>query len=100
MKYFKCPRCKNSISLKELFRFNKNHQTICNNCNTVLNPAKIKSWNWAFVIGLLSVVIPAKIILYYYNDFLMAAFVGLLGGVFGILFVAIHAYFTTKFEEL
>ena len=100
MKNFKCPRCNNSISIKELFRFKRKNQTKCDNCNTILKPIKIKSWNWGFVIGLLSVAIPAKIILFYYNDFLLAAFVGLLGGILGIFFVALHTYLSAEFEEI
>lgn len=100
MKNFKCPKCKNSISLKELFCFKRNHQTICSNCKAILSPKKIKSFNWGFGIGFSAVVIPAQIVLFYFNDFLMAAYVGLLGSIIGILFVSLYTYLTTAFEEI
>jgi len=99
MKNFSYPNCKSPISIKELFQFKKNHQTVCNNCKTILKPKNIKSWNWGFVVGFLAVTIHAQIILYFYDNFFIAAVISICFGSIAILFVALHTYLTAEFEE-
>ncbi|MBK8945315.1 MAG: hypothetical protein IPM32_08610 [Ignavibacteriae bacterium] len=99
MKNFSCPNCKSPISIKEIFRFRKNHQTNCNNCKTILKPKNIKSWNWGFGIGLLSVVIPATIILHFYDNFLIAAIISICSAVIAISLVALYTYLSVEFEK-
>ncbi|MBK7104146.1 MAG: hypothetical protein IPH62_02545 [Ignavibacteriae bacterium] len=64
-----------------------------------MKPKNIKSWNWGFGIGFLSVVIPATIILHFYDNFLIAALLSICFGSIAVLFVVLHTYLTTEFEE-
>lgn len=100
MNKFKCPKCDRPIPIKELFNFNKKHQTVCNNCKITMKPKNIKSWNWGFIIGFATFVIPAKISLLYNDNYLMAAIIGFAGGTIGIISVALYTYLTTEFEEM
>ena len=100
MENFKCSNCNNKIPFKEVFQFKKGHQTICNNCNTTLRPKKVTSWNWGFFIGLLAVVVPAKLYLNDHKNFFIAASIGIVFGTIAILLIAFYTYKTTEFEEV
>ena len=83
----------------EVFKFKVNHVTLCSNCDLSIVPKNIKSWNSGFLVGFVSVVIPAFLILRYYNNFPVAIIVGAVAGSMGIFSMALYTYLTTEFEE-
>ncbi|CAM3861001.1 hypothetical protein AQAU111925_10065 [Aquirufa aurantiipilula] len=97
--YFTCDNCHNKISFWETFKTNKNSKTICNFCNTELHPIKTISFNWSFFIGFISTVIPAEIVLKYYNSVPIAFFVALCGGILSVLGIAFYTYKSTELKS-
>ena len=97
---FSCPKCGQKISIKELFNFKKGHETICPRCNEYLMPEKSKSWNWGFFIGFISVIIPGKICLYFFDSFILLMLTGLLIGSIAIICIAYFVYKTTIFKSV
>ena len=96
---FSCPKCQTKVPFMEVFKFKTNHLTTCSKCGLGIVPKNIKSWNFGFFVGFISVVIPAFLILRYYNNFPIAMVVGVVTGSVGIFSMALYTYLTTEFEE-
>ena len=79
------PKFKTKVPFMEVIKFKTNHVTICSSCGLGIVPKNIKSWNFGFLVGFVSVVIPAFLILRYYNNFPFAMIVGIMTGSIGIL---------------
>ncbi len=96
-KYFSCDKCQKKVPFIEVFKFNNNTQTVCNNCNTVLIPKKTISFNWAFFIGFAITTLSAEISLRIYDDFFTAFSIAFCVGSIGIIGIATYTYKTTEF---
>lgn len=96
---FLCPKCKSKVPFKETFNVKKDHIIKCSNCGAELTPKNVKSWNFGFFIGFISVVIPAYTILHLYKNFLLAVLVGIVTGAIAILGIASYTYFTTELKN-
>lgn len=94
---FSCDRCNEKVPIIELFKINKDSQTICKFCNTRLYPKKTIAFNWTFFIGFAATVIPAEIIFNTSNDTALAFAVAIIGGALAILGIATYTYLTTEF---
>ena len=99
MENFTCPICGNKIPFNEVFKFKKDHQTKCFQCNTNLKPKNVKSWNWGFFMGFLAVIIPARIFFIYHKNFFIGASIGIVCGMIAIFLIAYYTYKTTDFEK-
>lgn len=100
MEKFSCPNCKAKISFKELFVFKRDHQTICEKCNTTLKPRNIKSFNFGAIIGFVVSGVPAQIYLHITNDIIGAMTLAACLGILSIMSMALYTYKTTEFEEV
>lgn len=96
---FSCDRCGAKLSYKELLKFNKNSPTNCKSCQTTLYPIKTLPFNWAFLIGFVSTVMPAEIIFNTTNSLTSAFAVALIGGILAILGIAIYTYLSTELRS-
>lgn len=96
---FSCDRCYEKVSVKELFKLNKNSVTTCKSCNATLYPNKTITFNWAFFIGFSSTVIPAEISFNITNSILFMLSVAMTGGLLAVLGIAIYTYNTTEFRS-
>ena len=96
---FICPICNSKISWKELLVFNRNHITECQHCKTKLTPDNKKSFQWGFAFGFLGAVLPMKIYLYYFDNFINAFLFGILGAVISFAIIFIYIYKTTIREH-
>ena len=86
---FSCRNCKTKVRFFEGFKFNANHV-----------PKNIKSWNYGFIDGFISVITTAVLILSYYKDFPLAIMVGIITGAIGIFSIALYTFLTTEFKDL
>ena len=100
MEKFSCPNCKTKVSLKELFVFKRDHQTICKKCHTTLKHRNIKSFNFGAIIGFVVSGVPAQIYLHITNDITGALTIGACLGILSIMSMALYTYKTTEFEEV
>lgn len=96
---FSCPKCKTKVPFMEVFKFKTSHVTTCSHCDLGIVPKNIKSWNFGFFVGFVSVVIPAFLILRYYNNFPLAMLIGVGTGLLGIFSMALYTYIRTEFKE-
>lgn len=96
---FSCDRCQASISIKELFRLQKNYTITCKSCNATLHPNETISFNWAFFIGFCSTVIPAEISSNIGNSLPIMITTAMIGGILAVIGIAFYTYNTTKFSS-
>jgi hypothetical protein len=96
---FSCDRCRANISIKELFRLQKNSITTCKLCNATLHSNETISFNWAFFIGFCSTVIPAEISFKMTNSLATMIIAAVIGGILAVIGIALYAYNTTKFSS-
>jgi len=96
---FTCPACHDDIGFKNVMKVADNHDFKCPHCNTSLTLKQSKTWRWGFLIGLISVVVPAKICLEYfqYNIFVALA-IGAVCGATAIIGICVYVYKSTFFH--
>ncbi len=97
---FSCRNCKTKVRFFEGFKFNANHVTVYSQCDMNRVPKNIKSWNYGFIDGFISVITTAVLILSYYKDFPLAIMVGIITGALGIFSIALYTFLTTEFKDL
>ena len=63
-----------------------------------LKPENTKSWNWGFFIGFIGTVVPFQLSIFYFENFLIAVFIGIICAMISIFAVAFFTYSRTSFE--
>jgi hypothetical protein len=96
---FSCDRCQAKISIRELFRLQRNSITTCKSCHATLHPNETISFNWAFFIGFCLTVIPAEISFYMTNSFSIMITAAMIGAILAVIGIAFYTYNTTKFSS-
>lgn len=97
---YSCPKCTTKIPFENIFVFKGSQITVCKNCNAELEPIYKMSWKWGYFIGSLSVVLPAELILYFYDDIYLAFFTAFFSASTAIICIVIHTYITTEFKRI
>ncbi len=92
---FECPHCKKKLPFFFVVIIKSGHAFECQNCGKTIIPESTKSFTWGYVFGFLGFIIPAKILLYFYNDFLFAFLAGLMSGLTVVFFIALFIYSNT-----
>ena len=96
---FSCDRCHANISVKELFKLQKNSTTTCKSCHATLHSNETISFNWAFFIGFCSTVIPAEISFNMTNSLAIMIVTAMIGGILAVIGIAFYTYNTTRFSS-
>lgn len=65
----------------------------------MLEPKTTKTWTWGSIIGFLSVVLPAQLILYITDNIVMAMLIGITTGSISVFSVALYVYNKTKLTK-
>lgn len=98
-KVFICPSCKHNLGFKNVIKIADDHDFKCPYCGTLLTPKQSKTWRWGFLIGLISVVVPAKIYLEYFQDnIFVALLIAATCGATAIMGICVYVYLTTTFN--
>lgn len=92
---FKCPHCKMKLPFFFVTKIKTDHAFDCLYCGEKMVSERSKSFTWGYVIGFLSVVIPAQALRYLNHDFLVSFLAALLFGLVSVFFVASYVYTTT-----
>jgi DNA-directed RNA polymerase subunit RPC12/RpoP len=96
---FTCPACKNVLGFKNVIKIADGRDFKCPHCGSMLTPKLSKTWRWGFLIGSISVVVPAKIYLAYFQDNIFVAL--LIGAAFGaaaVLGICVYVFKHTIFH--
>ncbi|SDG30136.1 hypothetical protein SAMN04487996_11788 [Dyadobacter soli] len=98
-KIFCCPACGNELAFKHVIKVADGHGFNCPHCGTSITPQKSKSWKWGYLIGLISVVVPSKVYLEYFQDNIFVALaIGAMCGATAIMGICVYVYRTTIFN--
>ena len=92
---FECPHCKMKLPFFFVIKIKTDHEFDCLYCGEKMVPERSKSFTWGYVIGFLSFVLPAQILRYLNQDFVVVFLVALLFGLVSVFFVASYVYTTT-----
>lgn len=92
---FQCPHCKKKLPFFFVVKIKSDHEFECPNCGNTIVPESTKSFVWGYVLGFLSFVVPAQLLLYLYNDFLLAFMVSIMSALTVIFFIALYVYSNT-----
>lgn len=95
---FVCPACENNMGFKNVAKVADNQDFRCPHCGEILTPKQSKTWRWGFIIGSLSVAVPAKVYLEYFQDnIFIALMIGALCGAAALFGICVYVYRTTIF---
>ncbi|MGN7885427.1 hypothetical protein [Dyadobacter sp. 22481] len=98
-KVFTCPACNNELGFKNVVKVADGHEFNCPHCGTTIVPEKSKTWRWGYLIGLISVVVPSKVYLEYFQDnIVVALMIGAVCGATAIMGICVYVYKTTIFN--
>ena len=92
---FECPHCKKKLPFFYVIKIKSDHEFECQYCGKAIVPEHTKSFTWGYVLGFLGFIIPAKVLLYLYNNFLFAFLAGLMSGLTVVFFIALFIYSNT-----
>jgi DNA-directed RNA polymerase subunit RPC12/RpoP len=91
---FVCPHCHTKLPFSYVARIKNDHEFDCPNCGETLVPQKVKSFLWGYVVGFFAMALPGQVMLYLYDDFLLALTVGAL--CFAVVLIAFCLYLYTN----
>lgn len=87
------------MGFKNVVKVANNQDFRCPHCDAVLTPKQSKTRRWGFIIGFLSVGVPAKVYLEYFQDnIFIALMIGALCGAFSLIGICVYVYRTTIFS--
>lgn len=97
-KHFSCPQCSQKQPFNTLFKNLKDNTFSCPKCQTTikaeLNNWVLKNWFTINIIGFASVVVPAQILLYYFDKSFLFSITS--AALFGIFVASIYIGFVYK----
>ena len=80
-------------------KIKNDHEFDCPSCGESLVPEKTKSFTWGYIIGFLAFVVPAQIMLYLYDDIVLAMLAGTACGMTAIFTIALYVYSNTRLTK-
>lgn len=96
---FQCPHCWRKLPFSFVVKIKNDHEFECPNCREMLVPEKTKSFLWGYVLGFLSFVVPAQVLLYLYDDITLAFSVSAVCAMVAILLIALYVYSNTSLTK-
>jgi predicted RNA-binding Zn-ribbon protein involved in translation (DUF1610 family) len=96
---FQCPHCRTKLPFFFVAKIKNDHEFECPNCGETLVPEKTKSFLWGYVLGFLAFVVPGQILLYLYDDFVLAFMASTICALTAIFLIAVYIYSNTSLNK-
>jgi hypothetical protein len=90
-----CPYCKKKLPFSYVIKIKNDHSFECPNCCEIISPETTKSFTSGYILGFLGFIIPAKVLLYFYDGFFFAFLGGLMSGITVIFLISLYVYYNT-----
>lgn len=92
---FQCPHCKSKLPFLFVVKIKNGHEFECPSCGETIMPEQTKSFLWGYVLGFLSFVVPAQVIIYMYDNIVLAFMVSTMSALTVIFLIALYVYSNT-----
>lgn len=96
---FHCDKCNAKVSFWETFKLKREYVTKCKVCGVSLYPVKTAAFNWMFVLGFVSVILPAEIMYRLTANLTKTFAIATFFALIAIFAVAYYTYKTTEFRS-